>query len=162
MWIDGRSSLHPIHSTTDGLEGFIEIEAQEEGRVTLATPPVGRLSLPLDRLSSGNGFEDRELHRRIEIKRYPTIKGVLTNMDRVDGDCRYRVSGDLEFRGVTRPCQDEMSVEVVDERTLRLEGESTFDIRDFGMEPPRLLMLRVEPEVVVRVEIIAEIEERVT
>ncbi len=162
MWIDGRSSLHPIHSTTDGLEGFIEIEAQEEGRVTLATPPVGRLSLPLDRLSSGNGFEDRELHRRIEIKRYPTIKGVLTNMDRVDGDCRYRVSGDLEFRGVTRPCQDEMSVEVVDERTLRLEGESTFDIRDFGMEPPRLLMLRVEPEVVVRVEIIAELEERVT
>ena len=28
-------------------------------------------------------------------------------------------------------------------------------IRDFGMEPPRILMLRVEPEVVVRVEIVA-------
>ena len=29
-----------------------------------------------------------------------------------------------------------------------------FDIREFGMEPPRILMLKVEPEVTVRVEIL--------
>jgi integrase/recombinase XerD len=40
--------------------------------------------------------------------------------------------------------------------TLRLAGESTFDVRDFGMEPPRIPMLRVEPDVKVRVEIFAE------
>ena len=49
-----------------------------------------------------------------------------------------------------------MTIALVDDRTLRLDGESTFDIRDFGMEPPRILMLRVEPEVDVRVEIVAE------
>jgi hypothetical protein len=49
-----------------------------------------------------------------------------------------------------------MVLEVVDERTVRLSGQSTFDIRDFGMEPPRILMLRVEPVVAVRVEITAE------
>ena len=38
-------------------------------------------------------------------------------------------------------------------------GESTFDIRDFGMEPPRILMLKVQPEVGVRVEIVAERED---
>jgi len=65
------------------------------------------------------------------------------------------VSGDLAFRGVVRRCEDMMTVEVVDDDTIRLNGESTFDIRDFGMEPPRILMLRVEPEVVVRVEIVA-------
>ena len=42
--------------------------------------------------------------------------------------------------------------------TLRLTGESIFDIRDFGMDPPRILMLKVEPEVGVRVEILAERE----
>ncbi len=47
---------------------------------------------------------------------------------------------------------------VVDDHTVRLDGSSTFDIRDFGMEPPRFLMLKVEPEVVVRVEIVAETE----
>ena len=158
VWIDARSSLHPIHSTTDGLEGFIELDAEDGGEIDLSTQPAGSLSLPVARLSSGNGFEDRELHRRVDIRRYPRIDGVLRHMERVDGAGRYRVSGDLEFRGVSRPCQDEMSVEVVDDRTLRLEGQSTFDVRDFGMEPPRILMLRVEPDVVVRVEIIAERE----
>ena len=38
-------------------------------------------------------------------------------------------------------------------------GQSTFDIRDFGMEPPRILLLKVEPDVTVRVEIVATKEE---
>ncbi len=56
---------------------------------------------------------------------------------------------------MVRSYQDEMTLNVVDDHTIQLEGESTFDIRDFGMEPPRILMLRVEPEVEVRVEIVA-------
>ena len=52
-----------------------------------------------------------------------------------------------------------MEIVVVDDKTVRLTGQSTFDIRDYGMDPPRILMLRVEPDVVVRVEIIAKKEE---
>ena len=63
------------------------------------------------------------------------------------------------FRGVTRPCQDELTIEMLDDRTVRLEGRSTFDIRDFGMQPPKVLLMRVEPEVAVRIELIAEREE---
>ncbi len=48
-----------------------------------------------------------------------------------------------------------MTIRTVDERTIALAGESRFDIREFGMEPPRILMLRVEPQVDVRVEIVA-------
>ena len=79
-------------------------------------------------------------------------------MVRVDGTDRYRVGGDLVFRGVSQPCEDELTLEVLDDRTVRIEGGSTFDIRDFGMQPPRILMLRVHPEVAVRVELIAERE----
>ena len=154
VWIDARSSLHPIHSTTDGLEGYIDLDASD-GRPNLDVPPEGELTLPVTRLSSGNRLEDRELHKRIDERRFPTINGVLTKMEQLDGDSQYRVSGDLAFRGVTRRVEDEMTVNVVDDRTVQLEGQSTFDIRDFGMEPPRILMLRVEPDVVVRVEIVA-------
>ena len=76
-------------------------------------------------------------------------------MELVGAGGRYKVSGDVAFRGVSRPCEDEMSVTPVDDSTIRLEGRSTFDIRDFGMDPPRILVLRVEPDVVVRVEIVA-------
>jgi hypothetical protein len=64
----------------------------------------------------------------------------------------------VTFKGATRSYQDEMAVSQGDDGTLRLTGESTFDIRDFGMDPPRILMLKVEPQVGVRVEIVAEQE----
>jgi hypothetical protein len=62
----------------------------------------------------------------------------------------------VTFRDVTRSVEDYMTLTAVDDRTIRVAGESTFDVRDFGMEPPRILMLRVEPDVKVRVEIFAE------
>ena len=49
-----------------------------------------------------------------------------------------------------------MRLRVVDERTLEIEGERVFDLRDYGLEPPRILMLKVYPEVRVRAQVIAE------
>lgn len=159
VWIEARSNLHPIHSTTDGLEGYIDLEAKSTGQVDVAAKPAGKLSLRVSRLSSGNRLEDREMQKRIDARRFPTVDGLLTNMQPADGEGRYRVTGDIVFRGVSRRCEDEMSVSRVDDRTIKLEGESKFDIRDFGMEPPRILMLKVEPDVAVRVEIFATKEE---
>lgn len=158
MWIDARSSIHPIHSSTDGLEGSVDIDIDDDGRVRPDPPPGGRLSLDVQRLTSGSRLEDREMHKRIDARRYPTISGVMEAMEATGGDGGYRVSGEVTFRGVTRSCQDEMTVAAVDATTIKLAGRSRFDIRDFGMEPPRILMLRVEPEVDVRVEILAERE----
>lgn len=155
VWIEARSSLHPIHSSADGLEGYVEVDDGEGDEVALATPPAGTLSLPVERLSSGNPLEARELRKRIDASRFPTIDGVLTHVERVEGTNRYRVTGDVVFRGVSRECRDQLTLDAVDDATVRLEGRSTFDVRDFGMQPPRILMLRVEPEVEVRVEIVA-------
>jgi polyisoprenoid-binding protein YceI len=149
VWIDGKSTLHAIHSKTDGLEGYIDLP---DG----AGEPSGTLSFAVKRLSSGNRMEDRELHRRIDAKRHPTIDGVITAMTPAGDEDRYRVRGDLTFRGVTRSVEDELTVTVIDDRTVRLEGSSQFDVRDFGMEPPRILVMRVYPEVNVRVEIVAQ------
>lgn len=154
--IEASSSVHPIHTRTDGLEGFVELTLTD-GRVDAEAASRGRLSLSVDRLRSGNPLEDRELRRRIDARRFPTIDGELTHLESIDGD-QYLVSGDLTFRGVTQPYQAPMTISAVDESTVRLTGAATFDVRDFGMEPPRILMLRVHPEVEVRVEIVAELE----
>jgi hypothetical protein len=154
VWIDARSSVHPIHSQTDGLEGFVELAIGEDGAVDVAAGAHARLSLPVEQLRSGNFLEERELKRRIDARRFPTIDGELSSLSR-DGDGAYLVEGTITFRGESRVYEAPMTIEMVDGQTLRLAGEATFDIRDFGMEPPRILMLRVEPEVTVRVEIIA-------
>jgi hypothetical protein len=42
-----------------------------------------------------------------------------------------------------------------DDGGFELKGEQVFDIRDFGIDPPRLLMLKADPEVRVRVRLVA-------
>jgi polyisoprenoid-binding protein YceI len=155
VWIDARSNVHPIHSTTDGLEGFVDVTFSSDGSVDGTAPVAGTLSLTVDHLSSGNRMEDRELQRRIDARRYPKIEGTLDKIVPSEESESYLVGGDIAFRGVSRHHEDVMSISSVDDRTIRLAGQSSFDIRDFGMEPPRILLLKVEPEVTIRVEIFA-------
>ncbi len=141
VWIDARSSVHPIHSSTEGLEGFVDLELDAEGKVDVMQAPKGEVSLPVNRLSSGNRTEDRELQRRIESTRHPTIDGVLERIERLGDVGIYNVTGNVTFRGVQRPHQDKMTIEPLDDQTIHLAGKSQFDIREFGMEPPRVLLL---------------------
>jgi polyisoprenoid-binding protein YceI len=154
VWIDARSNVHPIHSETAGLEGYVELDLGSDGMDPLERPE-GKLSLPVDRLTSNNKMEDRELYRRIDARRFPTIDGVIDQVERSGDDGRYRVAGNITFRGVTKRHEEQMTISTMDEETIKLEGSSRFDIREFGMEPPRVLILKVEPEVDVRVEILA-------
>ena len=153
--IGARSNVHPIESATSGLEGFVELALDPSGTVDLTSAPAGRLSLAVDRLKSGNRLEDREMQKRIDAQRYPRIEGVLETMVRNGSEDSYRVSGEVTFRGVSRRHEDEMQIEQVDPGTIRLTGSSSFDIRDFGMQPPKVLVLKVEPEVEVAVDIYA-------
>jgi polyisoprenoid-binding protein YceI len=113
------------------------------------------VSLPVKRLRSGNPLQDRELHRRLDARRHPTIDGVVTAIERAGEPGRYRVTGEVTFLGISRPHTDEMAFGVDEDGLLHVEGSSVFDVREFGMEPPRILVLRVEPEVSVRVALVA-------
>jgi polyisoprenoid-binding protein YceI len=155
VWVDARSSVHRFHAQANGLAGFVDLALSPEGVIDAASTAAGQLSLAVNRLSAGNPVEDRELQRRTDASRYPKIEGVLDQIVPSGDYGKYRVSGEITFRGVARRCDDEMTVAALDADTVQLTGKSRFDIRDFGMEPPRALMFRMEPEVEVRVEIVA-------
>jgi hypothetical protein len=153
VWIHARSTLHPIDSSTTGLEGWIRAAVTAKGALDLSQPVGAHLELPVGLLRGSNPLEEREMKRRINARRYPTIDGELTSVEAAGEADQYVVTGDLTFYGTTRPCTDTMTITVNDDGVLHLEGESTFDVRDFGMQPPRILMIRVEPVVRVRVAI---------
>ena len=155
--IEARSNVHPIRTVATGLEGWLDFDTGT-GTISVDQPLSGHLEFPVDNLKSGNALEDREMQRRIDARRYPTIMGDLKSMKQTDEPSRYIVGGDLTFRGMSRSYEDEMTVELPSDRTISMLGESVFDIRDFGMDPPRILILKVQPEVTVRVEIVAEEE----
>jgi len=155
VWIEARSSMHPIHGEAQGLEGSIEA-ALADGRIDLAEGPKVQIELPVSNLQSGKRLEDAEMMRRIDARRFPTIRGETTEFKENGGG--YRVRGDLTFHGVTRPVEGEVTISSPDASSLVIEGEHTFDIRDFGVDPPKILMLRVHPDVRVRVKVVARQE----
>jgi polyisoprenoid-binding protein YceI len=152
VWVNARSSLHPINSETRGLTGWVEVTAFPDGSLDLSQPVDGVLEVAADRLSSGNQLYDLELRRRIDARTYPTISGRVTNVAAADAPGTYLVTGDLTFHGKTRTFAHEMRI-VVSDAGIVLEGERVFDIREFNMKPPSMLMLKVYPEVAVRVEL---------
>ena len=153
VWVDARSSLLPIATQTRGLQGWVEVALDADGTVNLDTPVQGRLEISVDRFSSGNQLYDRELKRRIDARRHPMIIGQITGVRATEIAGRYRVAGDLSFHGETRDFEHEMTIAVHQESSIELKGSRVFDIREFGMKPPSMLMLKVYPEVAVRVEL---------
>jgi polyisoprenoid-binding protein YceI len=133
------------------LTGDIEADVVD-GRVADAFE--GRLEVPIAKLQSGNRLYDSELQRVTEARRYPTIVGEVRGAV-ADGDGRFRVDGDLTFHGVTRRVSDDLQVRAEGDR-LVVEGRHQFDIREFGVTPPRLLMLKVHPTVTVSIKLVAE------
>ena len=124
-----------------------------DGTVDLHHPVEGRLEVAVDRFSSGNQLYDRELKRRIDAKKHPVIIGQITGVHHAGTVNRYLVAGDLSFHGETRAFEHDMTIEIDRGSSIALKGDRVFDIREFRMKPPSMLMLKVYPEVAVRVEL---------
>jgi polyisoprenoid-binding protein YceI len=157
VWVDARSNLHPIHTQTRGLEGWVEVTLNEDGTLNSTIPVKGELALSVDRLTSGNQLYDRELKRRMDARRFPTIAGRITSFQPTEISGRFLVGGDLSFHGHTRSFEHDMTIDVLERTSIEMKGEYVFDIREFGMKPPSMLMLKVYPEVGVRVALFGEV-----
>jgi polyisoprenoid-binding protein YceI len=150
--------LHPIRTETRGLEGWVEAVLLPGGELDHSFPVRGELEISVDRLTSGNHLYDREMKRRMEARKFPTITGRITTFHPTGQPGRYQVGGDLSFHGHTRSFEHEMTVDVRDESRIELRGDYVFDIREFNMKPPSMLMLKVYPQIAVRIELFGDVK----
>ena len=155
LWIEARSSLHPIHGEGIGIEGEVDLEI-DDGRIALSGTPKARIGLPVEHLRSGNALQDMEMRRRVEAQKYPTIVGELVKATALSRPGRYRLQGDLTFHGIARRLEADATATFDGQGFLRVEGEYVLDVRGFEVTPPRILGLRVYPEIKVRFRVVAE------
>jgi PadR family transcriptional regulator PadR len=155
--IEVRSTVGPLSFGAIGVTGSLQAGISD-GILRTDVSPSGRLQFNVSGLGSGNRLYDAELMRRIDARRYPTVAVELQECEDSGPGNRYRLKGRVTFHGVTRPAQGTVSVEAVSGSHLIITGEQVFDIRDFALASPTVLMLRIYPDARVRLHAEAELE----
>ncbi len=158
LLIEARSTVGPISFGAIGLRGHVQAGLQG-GRIAEDPRPSARLDVPVEELRSGNSLYDAELLRRIDARRFPTLSIDLSELAPVGVEDRYRLWGAASFHGVSRVVEGTATVDVAeheDGTRLVVTGEQAFDIRDFDIASPTVLMLRIYPDVRVRLQLEAE------
>lgn len=155
--IDARSNVGPIRWEAVGLEGGFEADVGEGG-IDVGQPVTARLTVAVDRLTSGNSLYDAELLRRIDARSHPLAVVELRHVDPLGGTNRFQLQGDLTFHGVSRPVTGTVAVAFPKSTVVLVYGEKVIDIRDFDISSPSVLMLKILPDVRVRLSVEAERE----
>lgn len=140
------SSVHPIrsHGTASGwFEAAIDDAEFAPGEAL-----HGRLEIPVGDLSSGNPLVDREMKRRVVSDTHPLIIAEIEATENTGGDTA-TITGTIAFLGIETLVEGELLVLP----GPRLTGIGDFDVRWWGLDPPKLLMLRVDPIVTVEIDL---------
>jgi len=155
--VEARSSVGPITFGAIGVTGTIDVGVHD-GEVVLDDPPAAHVEINVDELRSGNRLYDAELLRRIDARRHPVVALDLRDCVPAGSASRFRLGGDVTIHGVTRPIHGTVSVTVGRADRLVVQGDHVVDIRDFDIESPTVLMLRIYPDVRVQLQVEAERE----
>ena len=116
--------------------------------------------MPVGSAPFGERHLDAELRRRIDARRYPDVTLELDEL-RAERGARPLPGGErVTIHGVTRPPRGTVVVAHAGPGRLSVTGEQVVDIRDFDISSPTVLMLRIYPDVVVKLYLEAEEVER--
>lgn len=154
--VAARSSMGAIVFESRGLTGFVDATVLDGG-VASHLGPKAVIDVELQTLRSGNDLYDAELMRRIDVKRMPYCRLELGGADPLD-DSRFAIGGDIEFHGERRHANGTIEVESATPERLVITGSKQFDIRDFGIPPPGILIVKIYPEVQVQLFLQAHAE----
>jgi hypothetical protein len=151
--LEARSTVGPIAFGTTSVEGSLEV-GLSDGLIDLdGTGPSAQLEIPLSAFRSGNSLYDAELLHRIDARLHPVTDVILRTTERIGRSERYQVEGDLTFHGLTRRISGTIGAQIDADGLLHVVGEHVFDIRDFDVAAPGMLMLRIYPDVRVELQL---------
>lgn len=149
----GETSLHPITVNVTPA-GWLEAVVADGGFQPGANI-AGLVRIAVIEFRSGNPLVDRETRRRLNAKRYPTISGVVTEVVDVSGPTA-TVKGDVTFLGQDVELEGDISIVDHSDHSLSLAGSGQMDVQWWGLEPPTLLVLKMEPIVTVSIDLVLE------
>jgi polyisoprenoid-binding protein YceI len=154
--VEVQSTLRRIDLESTRLGGEFEAILRD-GRLE-ASAATGTFSVPALSVVSGNWLIDRDVKVMLEARKFPEIVGTLLEIKTAGDGGQYQLRGTLRLHGVTREVQGQATIVELTDRRAVISGEMKLDYTQFNLIPPKLLMLSVEPEVMIRGRVHAEFE----
>lgn len=146
-----KSSLHDTETLWKTIRGAVTLgEPLELSSATIA--------VQMDAFDAGSWLKNRHLKKNFPFQKYPTADFVLTELSKVSREGE-KISaeggGQVQWNGKTVPISLR-GQGIVNDNTLSVRCQFTVDIRDFGLEAPGILGVKVDDVL----ECIATIEAR--
>lgn len=143
------TSRVPLHTFTGTSQHLV-------GEIDMTTRAVD-FYVDLETLETGIGRRDRDMREALETDRFPFAEftGRLTTPFDLSGQGRQsaRVRGDFSLHGVTRPIDVVGTIERTS-RGLRVRASWEVRLDDYAIEPPRLLMVKVDEVQAVEIDVL--------
>jgi hypothetical protein len=152
---EARTTLHAVKGRTGVLAGFIDARFDEDGAIQMVPQPAMHVECAVEQLKSGNPMQDREMWKMIDSTRFPRIGADLLELRSNGSRGSYAASGNVTVAGRSRRYDGSVTIGFASE-VVTVDGDLSVDIRDFGLRPPSLLLLKVDPIVKARLHMIAK------
>ena len=150
---------HPLHAVTSVARDIrllkplrLDSGALPDAITTVAELPV---QIPWTAFDSGNDNRDTNMLLAVRAEAFPLATYVLERAEVTatvaDRHWQGRLAGRLYLAGQKRPVTAAFDLLAQQPDNPRLRARFSVDMREFGIDPPRLLMLAADP--IVRVEV---------
>ena len=139
---DSRVPLHSFTGTSDALVG----------RIALADSTVD-FYLDLETLDTGIGKRDKDMKKTLETDKYPFAEffgKLVSPFDPAGGSQQAVVRGTFTIHGKSRDLEVTGTLEPAD-GGLQLQASWEMNLDDYQIEPPKLLIMKVDPVQQVRI-----------
>jgi hypothetical protein len=154
--IRAHSTLpNPIRGRATGVTGTI-VANVENGVLVLDPMPSMRVTIPINKLVSGNEFQDREVRKLISTPQSPNIVAELRHAAPGNRPGVYVMQGAITMKGSRQEYEAEVAIGVMGNR-ITFDGAQKMDIRKFGIQPPRILTIQIYPDFDVTMHLVAEL-----
>ncbi len=147
--LSAESSVHPIHGEIKNLRGEANVDVSSGS--PSASGASGYIEADVEELGTGKKLEDIALRKQIDAKHYPTVRYEVRSVE--GGPDSFKLSGSFTFHGVTQDFVEEAKASYQNGK-LHVQAEHTFDIRDFGVKPFKLLGMQIHPNVKLNVKLV--------
>lgn len=162
LWVDGTSTVQSYTCEAERLEVRIRpaSDASDVSLDGLQTAVRGvEIEVPVARLECGNGTMNNHMRNALKADEHPSVAFRMVGYEvlpEANGSAAVRLQGDLTIAGKTRTLIMNAEATPQSGNRLRVTGTTQFNMTDWGVRPPRLMMgtLRVHDPIRVSFDIL--------